>query len=559
MNQHLVARSFEELLTVHGLSNYVDFPTHTSGSSLDPVVSDLPDSVVTCTPLSAVGSSDHVAVLSVIQVAPQRDDAVTRTNWLWGKADWKGLCNTLQQTPWSSILVGDINNQERYKHACAAMRQVQQWAQRRWQEDLKTKLSGRSVGSKTWWTTLKQQQGLTSDDDVPPLHKSDGTVATKNKDKAEVLASFFSNKMSVPDPERPPPFVPALTNAKLSTITITIEEVRQPLHHHWSVAHPLEGCQSGGNTQKGKRTDPKNYRPISLLSVPGKILEAIIANKISCFLGSHHLLNTKQFGFRNNRSAADLLLQLSTTWHKSLDQGKDTFIIALDIAGAFDRVWHHGLITKLNSLGIHGHLLLLLQDYLRGRYLRVVMNGQTSDQHPISASVPQGSVLGPLLWNAFFNDLLQLIPEAHAYADDCTLTFPCDSGDHCATVAHINQVLQTIVSWGHRWQVELAPDKTQVMLVSRRHSPPDTPTILLDGRALPLQASISILGVEMNSALTFTGHVRTIAKKAAWKLSCIRRVSHLLDSQGISTLYAAQVRPLMEYALSPGCPAPPHT
>ncbi|MPC75741.1 hypothetical protein E2C01_070135 [Portunus trituberculatus] len=111
MNQHLVARSFEELLTVHGLSNYIDFPTHTSGSSLDPVDSDLPDSAVTCTPLSAVGSSDYVAVLSVIQVAPQRDDAITRTNWLWGKVDWKGLCNTVQQTPWSSILIGDINNQ----------------------------------------------------------------------------------------------------------------------------------------------------------------------------------------------------------------------------------------------------------------------------------------------------------------------------------------------------------------------------------------------------------------------------------------------------------------
>ena len=269
--------------------------------------------------------------------------------------------------------------------------------------------------------------------------------------------------------------------------------------------------------KKGKRTDPKNYRPISLLSVLGKILEAIIAERISDFLASHHLLNNKQFGFRTNRSAADLLLQLTTTWHKSLDQGKDTFVIALDIAGAFDRVWHHGLITKLNSLGVRGHLLLLLQDYLRGRYLSVVMNGQSSNEHPISASVPQGSVLGPLLWNAFFNDLLQLIPETHAYADDCTLTFPCNSGDHRATVAHINQVLQTIVVWGRRWQVDLAPEKTQVMLVSRGHCFPDTPipTILLDGRALPLQDSISILGVEMNSALTFTGHVKTIARKSS--------------------------------------------
>ncbi|KAG0716722.1 hypothetical protein GWK47_009008 [Chionoecetes opilio] len=354
MNQHLVARSFDDFLTVYGLTNQVDFPTHISGSSHDPVISDLPDSVVTCSPLGAVGSSDHMAILNTIQVAAQRDAPITRTNWLWGRADWDGLCDALQQTPWSIILVNDVDtqvhtftrtllelqkkyvpnqtytakpldkpwfgyqcrmaaneksrawrlysrhpthpNKERYRHACAAMKEIQQWAQRRWQDDLKIKLSGRSVGNKSWWTTLKQQQGLRTDDTIPPLFKSDGTVATKNKDKAEVL--------------------------------------------------------------------------------------------------------------------------------------------------------------------------------------------------------------------------------------------------------------QTVISWGRRWQVDLAPEKTQAMLISRRQRPPDTPipTILLGGRPVPLQTSISILGVEVNSVLTFTDHIRTIARKSAWKLSCVRRVSHLLDSQGITTLYAAQVRSLMEYA-----------
>ena len=147
---------------------------------------------------------------------------------------------------------------------------------------------------------------------------------------------------------------------------------------------------------------------------------------------------------------------MSTRWHHSLDRGRDSFVIALDIAGAFDRVWHSGLATKLRSMGVCGGLLLLLQDYLRDRSLFVVVNGQSSQDHPISAGVPQGSVLGPLLWNVFFNDLLQLIPEAHAYADDCTLTFPCDSIDHRATVAAINEALETITSWGRWWQVDVA-------------------------------------------------------------------------------------------------------
>ena len=93
-----------------------------------------------------------------------------------------------------------------------------------------------------------------------------------------------------------------------------------------------------------------------------------------------------------------------------------------------------------------GDLLLLIKDYLHGRTLRVGVNGHTSSVYPINASVPQGSVLGPLLWNVYFNDILQLIPESHAYADDCTLTFTCDRRDREATIATINHSLQSIIS-----------------------------------------------------------------------------------------------------------------
>lgn len=92
LNQYLVARSFEELLTVHNLTNHVTFPTHVSGSPLDPVISDLP---VTCRPLGTVGSSDHLVVVTSVQVAALRDVPMTCTNWLWGKADWVGFREAL--------------------------------------------------------------------------------------------------------------------------------------------------------------------------------------------------------------------------------------------------------------------------------------------------------------------------------------------------------------------------------------------------------------------------------------------------------------------------------
>ena len=302
--------------------------------------------------------------------------------------------------------------------------------------------------------------------------------------------------------------------------------------------------------KKNTRADPKNYRPISLLSVVGKVFESLLASKITHYLDHHHLLSPKQFGFRQGRSAADLLLLQSATWNKTLDSGREAFVVALDIAGAFDKVWHQGIITKLKSLGVCGDLLLLLENYLRGRSLHTVLNGHTSSQHPINAGVPQGSVLGPLLWNVYFNDVLQLVPEAYAYADDCTLTFVHDREGQQATIERINQALDTITTWGRRWQVTLAPEKTQVLHISRRQEPRETPppSILLDNRRVPLQDSISILGVEFDSRLSFTKHVKKVAKDAAWKLGCIRRVGDILDARGVSTLYKAQVRSIMEYS-----------
>jgi len=185
---------------------------------------------------------------------------------------------------------------------------------------------------------------------------------------------------------------------------------------------------------KKKKNGQQNYRPDSLLSVVAKVLEKIIVNAMISFFEHHNLLSIRQFGFSSNRSASDLLLTMTTEWDKALDRGTDTYVIALDIAGAFDRVWHRGLTAKLRSYGISGPLLTLLTDYLEGRSLHAVLNGHSSSVHPTKASVPQGSVLGPLLWNIYFNDIL---PQARAYVDDCILTFTCKKKQQAETIDHI--------------------------------------------------------------------------------------------------------------------------
>ena len=473
MNQNLVMRPFEDLLTVFGLTNHVDFPTHNSGSSLDPVVTDLPESLVHCQPLGNVGSSDHQAVHTTINICPAYDRAVTRITWLWNQGDWKGLREALQCIQWEQVLQGNVDEQveafaelilelqsqfiphrtyktkpndqpwfgyqcrkaadekskawTRYKRfpsiqnkrshirACNKMKETQKWAIERWQEDLKAKLSGCSVGSKSWWNLIKQQQGFADNDSIPPLAKPNGLVAISSEDKAELLASHFAEKMKVPNPDCSPPVIPSKTNARLTTCHTNkyeVEKLLKNLDVNKALGpdnispYVLKKCASQlaiplaqlfntctdqqvwpkawkrarvvATHKKKSRTCVENYRPISLLSVVGKIYEKILAKTLTNHLEKHHLLSMKQFGFRKERSTADLLLQITSSWNKSLDRGVDTYVIALDIAGAFDRVWHAGLICKIKSFGIDGNLLGLIKDYLKDRIFQVVVNGYTS-------------------------------------------------------------------------------------------------------------------------------------------------------------------------------------
>ena len=284
---------------------------------------------------------------------------------------------------------------------------------------------------------------------------------------------------------------------------------------------------------------------MSLLSILSKVLEKIIASRLTAHLQKHHLMCTRQFGFKQGHSAADLHLLLSSEWCQALDEEKLTYVVALDIEGAFDRVWHNALVARLASLGIDGNLLNTLADYLSDRILKVIHNGHHSSSQPVTAGVPQGSCLGPLLWNIFISDLLHLVPEAKAFADDITLTISSGRDEEANTTEKLNRRLKQIISWGNKWQVKFAPQKTKLLVVTRSTT---NINLKFQDQNLTPQEEVDILGITYDKRMEFKTHLHSIARKASQKLTSFRRISWLLDSRGREILYKSQIRSAMEYS-----------
>ena len=233
-----------------------------------------------------------------------------------------------------------------------------------------------------------------------------------------------------------------------------------------------------------------------------------------------------------------------------LNKQKEGRIVALDISGAFDCVWHRRLVQKLEAFGFGGMTLRWLSDYLSERFQRVVVEGTLSDPLPVTAGVPQGSLLGPLLFSLYINDLPDILESLGLiYADDVTL-FKEIASNRAREAARqiVNQDLSRAQDWARVNQMEFSASKTQSMLVSRKRDCDANGDLLLSDSTVVAAPSLNLLGIHFASDGSLTEHILSKAKSAGRLVSMLTRNKHFFSAKARHQLYITCIRPLMEYA-----------
>ena len=284
-----------------------------------------------------------------------------------------------------------------------------------------------------------------------------------------------------------------------------------------------------------------NYRPISLLPIFGKILEKVIFDRIYGFLLEENLLNPNQSGFRPSDSCINQLLAIAQEIFEAFDCNPSLEVRAffLYITKAFDKFWHEGLLYKLKSMGISGELYNLPENYLSGRFQRVVLNGQTSSWKPVLAGVPQGSILGPRLFLIYINDLPnKLKSNAKLFADDTSLFTIIKDKNESANI--LNNNLQLISKWGYQWKMLFNPDPkkpAQKVLFSRKKQSQNHPNISLNNIQVERSVHQKHLGLILHDKLNFNKHGDGAISQVNKGISVIKKLRHTLPRKSLITIY----------------------
>ena len=453
--------------------------------------------------------------------------------------------------------------------------------------------------NKLFWRYVNSQRK--SKASIPDLKRKDGTYATTDADKAEILNSQFSSVFTREDLTNIPTFEPVECHTLLETLTTTPAKVEKNLKKlrtdkscgpdkvHPFLLNKLAKCMSivisklfnislqtgklptiwkeGIVTalfKKGSRSLASNYRGITLTSVICKQLEKIIVEALENHLRSNNLQDKNQHGFTKKKSPITNLLEALNIWSEAISHGLPVDVIYLDFEKAFDKVPHQRLLLQLEKYGIRGQVLSWIRDYLHNRQQKVRVNGVMSASSPVLSGVPQGSVLGPALFLIFVADVKPLIQNfLSLYADDSKLfTYMQDSEEHQHSIASIQQDINILSSWSEKMQMSYNEDKCHTLHMGANNEQ-HTYTLPKVSDMKKSNNGISYtytfhnlknvpeekdLGVIVDEKLNFKAHISSKIAKANSTIYLIKNCFKYLDAPMFKLLYKSLIRPHLEYA-----------
>ena len=303
--------------------------------------------------------------------------------------------------------------------------------------------------------------------------------------------------------------------------------------------------------KKGNKSLPANYRPISLTSVSCKLLEHIIFRNIMAHVEKHHILKPYQHGFLKNHSCETQLINTveEIMYYLDHETGAQIDMLVLDFSKAFDLVSHPKLVRKLEHYGVRGLTLRWINSWLTNRSQQVTIDGEMSHPIPVTSGVPQGTVLGPLMFLLYINDIGEMIDSntrVKLFADDCLLFRPIrEPKDQ----TQLQEDLNHLKSWADTWQMSFNPQKCEAMHITRsRKTKPHTYQIM--GVNLKDVDQCRYLGVQLSSNMSWSNHISRTVNDANKILGVVRRNLSKCDPTVKQAAYLALVRPKLEYAAS---------
>ena len=297
-------------------------------------------------------------------------------------------------------------------------------------------------------------------------------------------------------------------------------------------------------------SSPDSYRPISLTNCLCKVFERMAALRLRKFLETNQLIDPNQCGFRPGFSTYDPICKLEKDIRTAFIERKSTLAVFIDIAQAYDTVWHEGLLQKIKALGLEGNLPLFIQNFISNRSTMTRIDTVLSSPHFSDRGVPQGSVISPLLFLIMINDITkQLGPtiQHSLFADDCAIWVT--SKDHLENHNNMQAALKTITDWTQKWQLSISTAKTKAVYFS--YGTKNPPPLKLLNDEIEYVTKMRYLGVLFDRRLTWKHHIEHVKEKCNGDIRLLRVISHQgwgADAETMRNLYRTLTLPKITYA-----------